>query len=104
MVHTLEEHFDPAEADEKWIAEVGKRDWIVITKDRRIRYRQHEKMAVKNAGVALFVLVSSNQRGESMADALLKAVPRLRRFLDSHDRPFIAKVYRDGTLSLDCKL
>lgn len=61
-------------------------------------------MAVKNAGVALFVLISSNQRGESMAAALLKAVPRLGRFLDAHDKPFIARVYRDGTLALDCKL
>jgi len=35
-----------------------------------------------------------------MAEAFVKALPRMRRTLHHHRPPFIAKVYRDGRVSM----
>ena len=54
-VHIHDDHFAPDEQDAVWISDVGKRGWVVLTKDSRIRYRETERVAVAQAGVPLFV-------------------------------------------------
>ena len=41
-VEIHDDHFAPDAKDEVWLVEVGKRGWIVLTKDDRIRYRVTE--------------------------------------------------------------
>ena len=74
--------------------------WVVLTKDRHIRYRTPEKEALKKAGVAVFVLTSGNLTGDDMARAFVTAMPRIKRLLAKLPPPFIAKVARGGTVSL----
>jgi len=96
---TVELHYDrfPQDAlDEEWLTEVGRRRWCVVTRDDRIRYRRLESQAVRNAKVAMFVIVSKNPTGPQTAEVILKALGRIGRFISSHRRPFIAKIYRDG--------
>lgn len=33
------DHFQPATPDEVWLPEVGRRGWVVLTHDERIRYK-----------------------------------------------------------------
>src|SRR4051812_30434760 len=54
-VHVHDDHFPPDTRDEEWLAEVGKRGWIVLTKDTRIRYRSSELTALVKANVSAFV-------------------------------------------------
>jgi uncharacterized protein with PIN domain len=39
IVEIHNDYFLPDANDEEWLPEVGKRGWIVLTKDDRIRYR-----------------------------------------------------------------
>ena len=75
---------------------MGCRRWCVLTRDDRIRYRRIEAQAVRSAKVAMFVIVSKNLTGPQTAEVIIKALARIRLFLSSHRRPFIAKIYRDG--------
>jgi PIN domain-containing protein len=75
------------------LAEVGKRGWIALTHDRRIRYKPNERDAVMRHGVALLIIVGSAPFAE-LAHAFVATVPRIEQFLASHQAPFIAKVYR----------
>jgi len=103
-VELHDDHFAQDAPDEEWLTEVGRRRWLVITRDERIRYRRLEVEAVRNAKVAMFVIVSKNLTGPQTAQAIIKALGRIRRFISSHRRPFIAKIYRDGRLTkLDFK-
>ena len=95
-VELHDDHFAQDAPDEEWLTEVGRRKWFVITRDERIRYRYLEAAAAYNARVGMFVIVSKNLTGPQTAEAVLKALGRIRRFISSHRRPFIAKVYRDG--------
>ena len=87
------DHFDHDTTDEVWLAEVGKRGWIALTHDSRIRYKPTERGPVVRHGVALLVIVGKTPFPER-ARAFVTTLPRIERFIDSHDPPFIAKVYR----------
>jgi hypothetical protein len=87
------DHFAHDTPDELWLAEIGKRGWIALTHDRRIRYKPNERDAVMLHGVALLVIVGNAPFAE-LAHAFVATIPRIERFLETHQAPFIAKVYR----------
>jgi len=90
------DHFAPDTPDEVWLAEIGKRGWIALTHDRRIRYKPNERDAVIRHGVALLVIVG-NAPFPDLAQAFVATIPRIEQFLASHQAPFIAKVYRPSS-------
>ena len=87
------DHFAPDTPDEVWLAEVGRRGWIALTHDRRIRYKPNERDAVMRHGVGLLVIIGTAPLPD-LARAFMATLPRIERFLASHKPPFIAKVYR----------
>lgn len=87
------DHFAHDTPDEVWLAEIGKRGWIALTHDRRIRYKPNERDAVVRHGVALLVIVG-NAPFPELAHAFVATIPRIEHFFASHQAPFIAKVYR----------
>jgi predicted nuclease of predicted toxin-antitoxin system len=99
-LHIHDDHFPPDAKDEDWLAEAGRRRWIVLTKDHRIRYRHVERLALMKAGVAAFILTSGDLQGEEMAQIFVKALPKITWFLQKHAKPFIAKITKDGSVSL----
>ncbi len=100
MVHVHDDHFPIDARDEEWLSQVGLLGWIVLTKDHRIRYRNVERIALMNAGVAAFILTSGDLQGEEMAQIFVKALSAITRFLSKHKRPFIAKIARDGSVTM----
>jgi PIN domain-containing protein len=87
------DHFEPDTPDETWLEEIGKRGWIALTHDRRIRYKPNERDAVMRHGVGLLVIVGAAPYPD-LAQAFLATLPRIEHFLAQHNPPFIAKVYR----------
>ena len=59
-VERLTERFPKGTQDEVWLAEAGRNDWIVLTRDKRIRYRQLERLALQAAKVRAFVFTGGN--------------------------------------------
>ena len=101
-VELLKEHFAVDARDEDWLPEVGQRGWLVLTKDDRIRRRPVEREALMQSGARVFILPSGNMSGDEMASAIVKALPKIRRFVASTPPPFIARVSRVGEVrSLD---
>lgn len=98
VVHLVSEVYpDDASAvpDETWIAKGCSRGWVLLTKDRRIRYRADELKALQ-AG-HLFCLAGGNMKIGPAAEALLAAVPRIVRAVRSQPTGFW-HVYRDGSI------
>jgi PIN like domain len=93
-------HFSPDEEDPVWLSEVGARGWVVFTRDERIRYREAERKALVEAQIKAFVLVAKSLRGAEMAEILVEALPGIRRVIQDNSPPFIAKIYRDASVSL----
>src|SRR5262245_8155353 len=99
-VHVHDDHFPPEAREEEWLAEVGKRGWIVLTKDTRIRYRSSELAALVKANVTAFALTAGNLRGEEMAAVFVKALPTIRRFVARYSPPLVASITKSGHVSL----
>ena len=60
--------------DEVWLREAGRRGWVVLTRDDKIRYRPGEQQALIEAGTAVFCLnPSKGMTGGDMADAFTAA-------------------------------
>ena len=100
ILHIHDDYFPPDAKDEDWLAEAGQRGWIVLTKDHRIRYRHVERLALMKAGVAAFILTSGDLQGEEMAQIFVRALSRIKPFLQKHAKPFIAKIAKDGSVSM----
>jgi predicted nuclease of predicted toxin-antitoxin system len=95
-VEAHSDHFEDDAADEEWISEVGRRGWIVLTKDKAIRRRAVELQAVVDANVRMFSLSSGNMSGEEMANIFADNRLKMGRFLKDHPPPFIARISRSG--------
>src|SRR6266540_7383464 len=98
VVHLIADHY-PDDAgdvpDEEWIAEGCSRGWVLLTKDKRIRYRAEELEALQEGH--LFCLVSGNLDIDAMTQAFMDALPKIERA--ARDEPVgFWHVYRDGKI------
>jgi hypothetical protein len=93
------DHFAPDAPDDLWLEDVGRRGWIALTHDRRIRYKPNERDAVIRHGVALLVIIGAAPFPD-LARAFLATLPRVEHFLGRHRPPFIAKVYRPSAAEM----
>nr|QIQ10810.1 hypothetical protein GLBDPPGF_00016 [uncultured bacterium] len=87
------DHFAPDATDESWLEVVGRRGWLAVTHDGRIRYKPNELAAVMRHQVALFVVIGQATHAE-LAHAFVKTLPSVVRFSEQHSPPYIAKVHR----------
>jgi predicted nuclease of predicted toxin-antitoxin system len=92
LAHVHDDFFAPGAPDVEWLQRAGRHGWIVLTKDRSIRWRAVECAALMNAGVRAFTLTSGNLQGADMAETFVRAVPAIYRFVADHQGPFIATV------------
>jgi PIN domain-containing protein len=84
--------------DEVWLAEAGRRRWVVLMKDDRIRYRPGEQRSVLQARVACFCLnPSKGMTADQMADAFITALPTILRIVEESPKGgYIKGVNRRG--------
>lgn len=94
------DHFAPDAQDVDWLPEVGKKGWVVLTKDASIGKRSLEKIAVARASIKMFTLASQNLSGADMVTTFLIAIVSMQEFVRKNPAPFIAKLYRDGRIFL----
>jgi PIN like domain len=78
--------------DQKWLLEVGRRGWVVLTKDKCIRSNQLEIRALLDSGAPCFALTSGSIKGERMGEIFTKAMPETKAFLVMHTPPYVAIV------------
>lgn len=99
-VEIHDEHFGKGAQDVEWLPEVGKRGWVVLTKDGKISNNLLERIAVARANVKMFIFASQSVSGADMSAILLKAVVPMQEFVREHPAPFIAKIYRDSRITM----
>ena len=82
--------------DEGWIALVGRKGWIALTKDKNIRYRCAELESIERHSARVIVVRAKNATGPEMAEVLAKASDSIARFAAKTSAPFVAGVDRSG--------
>jgi hypothetical protein len=94
------DHFAADTPDEQWLEVIGRHRWIAITHDGRIRYKPNELAAVMLHRVPLLVVIGHAPYPE-LARAFVATGARILHFIDQHEPPYIAKVYRPAPGEVD---
>jgi hypothetical protein len=90
------DHFKQDEPDLGWLPEMGKRGWVVLTKDKEIRRKQVERDAVLESKVRMFALGSGNMTGQEIGEVFCRNRLKMARFIMRNNHPFIASVTQSG--------
>ncbi len=99
LVELHDDHFRQDTPDEVWLTKVSGQRWVMITKDRRIRYQPNELAAVVASRARMLVLVGNAPLLEYAAN-FVRTLPRIEAFLEGRPGPIIAKVYRPSAAEL----
>jgi hypothetical protein len=94
------QHFPPGTEDTVWLPLVGEKGWVLLTKDKRIRYNELEKLAVRQHKIREFYFSSGNHSGAEMAEMLVAALRDMTRIFRKHKPPFIASIPKSGKVSI----
>jgi len=89
-------HFAKGTKDEVWLAKAGQNGWIVLTRDKRIRYRQLERLALRAAKVRAFVFTGGNVTSKDTGAILAGALRRMTNIARADPGPFIYHIGRTG--------
>ena len=87
------DHFPHDCPDPTGLQEIGRRGWVAVTHDGRIRYKPNELAAVVEHRVALLVVIGKAPYPQ-LARSFVATREQILDFLDRHNPPFVAKVYR----------
>lgn len=91
---------DPEPHDADWLRDVGRRGWVILSKDKHLDRNQVELAGLLESGAPCFVLTGGGMTGAAMADAFLNAMPSIGRFLDKFTPPFVARISSSGTVQM----
>lgn len=86
VVEPHDDHFAQNTPDAEWLVEVGRRGWVVLTKDKNIRSNQLEHVALVRANVACFMLGRGDLKAEAMGKIFIAALPMMKRVLRRFSR------------------
>jgi len=90
------DRFAKGTRDEVWLAAAGHNGWIVLTRDKRIRYRQLERLALQAAKVRAFVFTGGNVTSKDTGAILAGALDRMTKIARADPGPFIYHIGRTG--------
>jgi predicted nuclease of predicted toxin-antitoxin system len=96
-----DDHFQDDTDDSEWLMVVGRRGWVVLTKDKNIRKRPTELNAVMVANVKMFALSGGSMSGEQMSKIFSENMLKIGRFLKNNKPPFVARVSSSGVELVD---
>lgn len=87
----------PDDKDEVWLPIVGKQEWVVIMRDKRIRYRTHERDALMDAGLRTFVLRrAGNYTRWEILELLARRWTEIENTAESQAGPYVYSVTQAG--------
>src|SRR6266581_2682845 len=96
-VRWLEDEF-PHDVDEKtWLADVGQRGWLVISRDKKIRSPPGERKALTDANVGCFIVTQKQPLSRlgylkllvASLDQLVASLDQMEQVFGDTPRPFL---------------
>lgn len=93
------DHFPQAAPDLEWIPQVGKRGWVLITRDANIRRNPLERAAYEDAGLRGFVVTGKDLGGPELATLLVRSLPGMVNRVAGRPGPLLFTISRGGTFT-----
>lgn len=97
-VEVHQDHFPEDCRDDEWLAAVGSRGWLAISKDGKFHYRKSELAALQQYQMGCFYMWKAHMMPLEKIGFFLEHHQKLVQKATSTDRPFIYRVHPDGKL------
>lgn len=86
----------PEDLDETWLPIVGAADWLVIMRDKRVRYRPRQKQLLIRHQVRAFCLSGGgNYTRWQLIDLLVRRWPQIEQKGQTEAGPYVYSVTQD---------
>jgi predicted nuclease of predicted toxin-antitoxin system len=99
-VEVHDDQFPQDAPDEVWLKAAGENGWVVLTKDKNIRFHIREKETLIAYGVRAFVLTAKALNAEEMAATFVGALPKIAKVLETNAGPFVATITAAGSIRI----
>jgi len=97
-VRWLEDEFPHDAKETDWLPEIGRRGWLVISRDKKIRTRLRQRALVRDHGMGCFILQQKQDPTRWQYLKLLAAnLDEWERVFASTPKPFMRLVDAAGT-------
>lgn len=93
------DHFAQAAPDLEWIPEVGKRRWVLITRDANIRRNPVERAAYEAAGLRGFVVTGKELGGTELAALLVRSLRAMVSRAAGRPGPLLFTISQGGVFT-----
>ena len=83
-----------------WLKFVAEHSWVVLTKDKRNRYNQIEREALRRHRVREFYFGSGNFTGAEMGEALAGSLSQMKALVREYNPPLVGSISRSGHITV----
>ncbi len=99
QIEVHDDHFAQATPDLEWIPKVGRRGWVLITKDQNVRRNPLERAAYETARLRGFIVTGKDMSGKELAELLVQCLPGMVRRSARTVGPTLFTISRTGVFS-----
>lgn len=93
------DHFPSGTPDVDWLSAIAERQWIAITRDKRLRYRPNEIATIRAARAKVIIATTSgNLSSVELAKLLVGGFKKIDNFVRKQRGPFVATMAKDGSI------
>jgi hypothetical protein len=86
--------------DEVWIPYAAEQGFFVVTFDRQIRKRPHQKALFMNAGIGVFFMADTIKGHCKIVQTLMRHWPEMKKLARATKRPFALEVRERSVRSI----
>jgi PIN like domain len=79
---------------------VGERGWFLVSRDRKILRRPHERRVIEEMGIGAFFLKDTLNDFCSIVRAIMHNWPEMKRYARTRERPFALLLRERGVVRL----
>ena len=90
------DHFSQSAPDLEWIPEIGRRGWVLITRDANIRRNPLERAAYEDAGLRGFVVTGKEMGGPDLAALLVRSLQGMVNRAAGRPGPLLFTISQGG--------
>ena len=94
----LLDHFPQGTPDVEFLPKIAEKGWLLVTQDKRIRRKPHERKALMNTGVGAFIFTGRAQKStDEFTIDLLSRLTAMKELSDT-PRPFVFGIPNRGKI------
>ncbi len=94
------EYFPSNALDPEWLPFVGQNKLLLLTTDKRFRYNDLERAAVRTYNIQCYEFSGNAAGAIKMAEALKLALPRMIKLKRYHHKYFVASISPSGDVKI----